>query len=142
MSSPAPVSVSCDSFLCLPVCTSVVTVFGNNCLCIAICSCSTLCLFPIHIVLCEARQLIYFSYLTPKHIYAGVGIISSGVRNESDPALALLTDFIESPTASTNLKTASALGLGTYCCVLCVECICCVMCVSWFHHMFSASDCT
>jgi hypothetical protein len=41
-----------------------------------------------------------------------VGIISSGVRNESDPALALLTDYLESPTASANVRTASAMGLG------------------------------
>ena len=45
---------------------------------------------------------------------AGVGIISSGVRNESDPALALLTDYLESPTASANVRTASAMGLGAY----------------------------
>ena len=44
----------------------------------------------------------------------GVGIISSGVRNESDPALALLTDYLESHTASTNVRTASAMGLGEY----------------------------
>lgn len=42
----------------------------------------------------------------------GVGIISSGVRNESDPALALLSDYIEGGTASSTVRTASACGLG------------------------------
>jgi len=42
----------------------------------------------------------------------GVGLISCGVRNESDPALALLTDYIESSTASASVRTASACGLG------------------------------
>ncbi len=45
----------------------------------------------------------------------GVGIISSGVRNESDAALALLTDYLDDSAAanvSTNVRTASAMGLG------------------------------
>ena len=42
----------------------------------------------------------------------GLGILSSGVRNESDPALALLTDNIESSGTSINIRTASACGLG------------------------------
>lgn len=42
----------------------------------------------------------------------GVGIISSGVRNESDPALALLTDYIDGEGVSTGVRTASAIGLG------------------------------
>jgi len=46
--------------------------------------------------------------------HTGVGIISSGVRNESDPALALLTDYIDGEGVSTGVRTASAIGLGTY----------------------------
>jgi 26S proteasome regulatory subunit N1 len=42
----------------------------------------------------------------------GVGLVACGVRNESDPALALLTDYIESSTSSANVKTASVCGLG------------------------------
>ena len=44
----------------------------------------------------------------------GVGIIAAGVRNESDPALALLSDYIESGPggASLTVRTASACGLG------------------------------
>lgn len=39
-----------------------------------------------------------------------VGILSSGVRNESDPAMALLSEYIESP--SINIRLASICGLG------------------------------
>jgi 26S proteasome regulatory subunit N1 len=42
----------------------------------------------------------------------GVGLVACGVRNESDPALALLTDYIESSSSSSNVKTASVCGLG------------------------------
>uniref|UniRef100_A0A7S3HCL3 26S proteasome non-ATPase regulatory subunit 2 n=1 Tax=Spumella elongata TaxID=89044 RepID=A0A7S3HCL3_9STRA len=44
----------------------------------------------------------------------GVGIISSGVRNESDAALALLTDYLDDSAVnvSTGVRTASAMGLG------------------------------
>lgn len=41
----------------------------------------------------------------------GVGILSSGVRNESDPALALLSEHVEG-AASANMKIASICGLG------------------------------
>ncbi len=44
-----------------------------------------------------------------------MGIISSGVRNESDAALALLTDYLDDSapaSVSTNVRTASAMGLG------------------------------
>lgn len=39
----------------------------------------------------------------------GVGIVSSGVRNESDPALAILSDYIDQ---SHNTRVASIMGLG------------------------------
>lgn len=42
----------------------------------------------------------------------GVGIISSGVRNESDPALALLSEFVDNAGVSTNVRQTSILGLG------------------------------
>lgn len=41
----------------------------------------------------------------------GVGILSSGVRNESDPALALLSEHVEG-NSSANMKIASICGLG------------------------------
>ena len=43
-----------------------------------------------------------------------MGIISSGVRNESDAALALLTDYLDDSAVnvSTGVRTASAMGLG------------------------------
>lgn len=40
----------------------------------------------------------------------GVGIVSSGVRNEADPALALLSDYVENP--SLNIRVAAIAGLG------------------------------
>lgn len=45
-----------------------------------------------------------------------MGIISSGVRNESDAALALLTDYLDDAAVnvSTGVRTASAIGLGTF----------------------------
>jgi 26S proteasome regulatory subunit N1 len=42
----------------------------------------------------------------------GVGILSSGVRNEAEPALALLSDALSAANASTAVKTASICGLG------------------------------
>lgn len=45
----------------------------------------------------------------------GVGIISCGVRNESDPALALLSDYLDTSSgtaASSNVRMASMCGLG------------------------------
>lgn len=39
-----------------------------------------------------------------------VGILSSGVRNESDPALALLSEHVESPKST--IRTAAICGLG------------------------------
>jgi hypothetical protein len=45
-------------------------------------------------------------------VWLGVGLLSCGVRNESDPALALLTDYLEGSSASSGVRTASAMGLG------------------------------
>jgi 26S proteasome regulatory subunit N1 len=60
------------------------------------------------------NQIDKFFHNTEDFIKAGaclaVGIVSSGVRNESDPALALLTDFIENK--SLIVRTASVCGLG------------------------------
>jgi 26S proteasome regulatory subunit N1 len=60
------------------------------------------------------NQIDKFFHNKEDYIKAGaclaVGIVSSGVRNESDPALALLTDFIENK--SVIVRTASVCGLG------------------------------
>ena len=43
----------------------------------------------------------------------GVGMVSCGVRNEADPALALLSDYLTgSSPASSSVRTASVCGLG------------------------------
>ena len=42
----------------------------------------------------------------------GVGIISSGVRNEYYPALALLSEFVDNTLVFTNVRQTSILGLG------------------------------
>lgn len=42
----------------------------------------------------------------------GVGVCCSGVRNESDPALALLTDYLEDRQSTSLVKTASVMGLA------------------------------
>ena len=42
----------------------------------------------------------------------GVGMIAGGVRNEAEPALALLSDMIATEGKSTNVRTASICGLG------------------------------
>ncbi|RYG69137.1 hypothetical protein EON64_03445, partial [archaeon] len=41
-----------------------------------------------------------------------VGICCNGVRNESDPALALLTDYLEDSKVSGNVRMAAVQGLG------------------------------
>lgn len=41
-----------------------------------------------------------------------VGIISSGVRNESDPALALLSEYVEGDSVPTAVRHAAISGLG------------------------------
>ena len=60
------------------------------------------------------NQIDKFFHNNEEYIKAGaclaVGIVSSGVRNESDPALALLTDFITNKSVA--VRTASVCGLG------------------------------
>ena len=60
------------------------------------------------------NQIDKFFHNNEEYIKAGaclaVGVVSSGVRNESDPALALLTDFIENKSVA--VRTASVCGLG------------------------------
>ena len=60
------------------------------------------------------NQIDKFFHNNEEYINAGacfaVGIVSSGVRNESDPALALLTDFITNKSVA--VRTASVCGLG------------------------------
>jgi 26S proteasome regulatory subunit N1 len=41
-----------------------------------------------------------------------VGIVSSGVRNESDPALALLSEFVEGGSVPVAVRHAALVGLG------------------------------
>lgn len=59
-------------------------------------------------------QVDKFFHHSDDNIKAGaclaVGILSSGVRHESDPTLALLTDYIEKPQS--NIRLASICGLG------------------------------
>jgi len=59
-------------------------------------------------------QIDKFLYAQEDYIKAGallaVGIVNSGVRNDCDPALALLTEYIENPNAL--MKTGAILGLG------------------------------
>jgi 26S proteasome regulatory subunit N1 len=60
------------------------------------------------------NQIDKFFHNTEDHIKAGaclaVGILSSGVRNESDPALALLTEYVESSVR--NIRISAVCGLG------------------------------
>lgn len=59
-------------------------------------------------------QIDKFLYSTEEYIKAGaalsVGILSSGIRNDADPALALLTDHVEGD--SHIMKCAACTGLG------------------------------
>lgn len=59
-------------------------------------------------------QIDKFLYSNDDYIKAGavlaVGIVSSGVRNESDPALALLADHVESPSHA--MRCGACVGLG------------------------------
>jgi hypothetical protein len=59
-------------------------------------------------------QVDKFLYSTDNYIKAGallaVGILNTGVRNECDPALALLTEYVEGQNAM--MKITAALGLG------------------------------
>ncbi|TPX74609.1 hypothetical protein CcCBS67573_g04123 [Chytriomyces confervae] len=55
-----------------------------------------------------------FLYSTDDHIKAGallaIGLVSSGVRHESDPALGLLSEYVSSTTSI--LRVAAIIGLG------------------------------
>ncbi|KAJ3067172.1 proteasome regulatory particle base subunit [Podochytrium sp. JEL0797] len=55
-----------------------------------------------------------FLYSTDDNIKAGallaIGLVSSGVRHESDPALGLLTEYVTNPTSV--LRVAAIVGLG------------------------------
>lgn len=55
-----------------------------------------------------------YLYTADEHIKAGallaLGLVNCGVRNECDPALALLSDYVLHP--SSNLRIGSVLGLG------------------------------
>lgn len=55
-----------------------------------------------------------YTYSSEEYIKAGallaIGIVNSGVRNESDPALAYLSEHVESSTVT--LRTSAILGLG------------------------------
>ncbi|CAN0301073.1 unnamed protein product, partial [Discosporangium mesarthrocarpum] len=59
-------------------------------------------------------QIDKFLYSSEDYIKAGavlaMGIVSSGVRDESDPALALLSDHVESPSHS--MRCGAYVGLG------------------------------
>lgn len=57
-------------------------------------------------------QIDKYLYVTEDYIKAGallaVGIVNSGVRNEVDPALALLAEYIDN--ASQNIRVGAILG--------------------------------
>jgi len=60
-------------------------------------------------------QIDKFLYSTDNHIKAGallaVGVLNCGVRNECDPALALLTEYVEGKHPA-HIKMGALLGLG------------------------------
>lgn len=57
-------------------------------------------------------QIDKYLYATEDYIKAGallaVGIVNSGVRNEVDPALALLTDYVDNKNS--NIRIGALLG--------------------------------
>ncbi|KAI9137134.1 armadillo-type protein [Paraphysoderma sedebokerense] len=61
-------------------------------------------------------QIDKYLYSNEEYIKAGallaIGIVNSGVRNESDPALALLSEYIESKTPSMRIGAIMGLGLA------------------------------
>jgi len=61
-------------------------------------------------------QIDKYLYSPDDYVKAGallaVGIVNSGVRNEIDPALALLNEFVENKTQNANIRTGAILGLG------------------------------
>jgi 26S proteasome regulatory subunit N1 len=62
------------------------------------------------------NQIDKFFHNKDDHIRAGaclgVGIVTSGVRNEAEPAMALLCDYITDEGCSSTVRTASVCGLG------------------------------
>ena len=60
------------------------------------------------------NQIDRYFHNTEEYIRAGaclaIGVVSSGVRNESDPALALLSDYVDN--ASHAVRCAAICGLG------------------------------
>lgn len=61
-------------------------------------------------------QIDKFLYSNDDYVKAGaalaVGILSSGVRNDADPALALLQEHVEDPSINHTMKCAAITGLG------------------------------
>ncbi|KAJ3225375.1 proteasome regulatory particle base subunit [Clydaea vesicula] len=59
-------------------------------------------------------QIDKYLYSTEDYVVAGallaIGLVTSGVRNESEPALALLSDYVENKKAT--LRVAAIVGLG------------------------------
>jgi len=59
-------------------------------------------------------QIDKYLYSTEDYVVAGallaIGLVTCSVRNESEPALALLSDYVENPKAV--LRTAAIVGLG------------------------------
>ena len=57
-------------------------------------------------------QIDKFLYFQEDYIKAGallaVGVVNSGVKNDCDPALALLSEYLENPSA--NIKIGAILG--------------------------------
>ncbi|CAM9204623.1 unnamed protein product, partial [Choristocarpus tenellus] len=79
-------------------------------------SLGTILLWNVEEGLTQARKkrIDKFLYSSEDYIKAGavlaVGIVSSGVRNESDPALALLSDHVDSPSHA--MRCGACVGLG------------------------------
>ena len=63
----------------------------------------------------RSRQIDKFLYSNDDNIKAGallsVGVLSCGTRNECDPALALLAEYVEAKHPS-NIKMGAIFGLG------------------------------
>jgi len=57
-----------------------------------------------------------FLYSSEENVKAGaalaVGVVSSGIRNEADPALALLSEHVEGPSGIMKLASVEALGIA------------------------------
>lgn len=70
--------------------------------------------FPNNCTRINARPPRRYLYTNDYHIKAGallaIGLVNCGVRNECDPALALLNDYVYSDNAT--LRIGAILGLG------------------------------